>query len=96
MGISPLYVILLMVIGVVIFGKDLPDVMRKLGTALMEFRKGMSEFNSGAVSKGGNSKSGGTGGNSAAVNKFETPFTEIFESEERTAFSENKFEPPVS
>jgi TatA/E family protein of Tat protein translocase len=92
MGISPFYIIVLMVVGVLIFGKELPDVMRKLGLALVEFRKGMSEVGSGVVrgGKGGDSKTcDGTG-------KFELPVVEVIESEESVSSSDpNKFEPPV-
>ncbi|MDR1483469.1 MAG: twin-arginine translocase TatA/TatE family subunit [Planctomycetaceae bacterium] len=103
MGISPFYVILLMIAGVLIFGKDLPDVMRKLGSALMEFRKGMSEVSSGVMrnSKVGNSKTGSSGGESG---KFEVPVVDVSKSgdvsvdvnDDGVSFSsDNKFEPPV-
>ncbi|MDR2643253.1 MAG: twin-arginine translocase TatA/TatE family subunit [Planctomycetaceae bacterium] len=94
MGISPFYVIVLMVAGVLIFGKDLPEIMRKLGAALLEFRKGMSEVSSEIKrgSKGGNSNSCLAGNRTG---KFEVPIAEVCESNESASFSENKFEPPV-
>ncbi|MDR2168514.1 MAG: twin-arginine translocase TatA/TatE family subunit [Planctomycetaceae bacterium] len=92
MGISPFYIILVMIAGVLIFGKDLPDVMRKLGNALMEFRKGMNEISANAVKGKDNSKSSSAGVNSG---KFESPLVEVCESDENATFADNKFEPPA-
>lgn len=46
MGISPLPIILVLLLGVLIFGKDLPEVARQVGSGLMEFRKGLNELKS--------------------------------------------------
>ncbi|MDR2761030.1 MAG: twin-arginine translocase TatA/TatE family subunit [Planctomycetaceae bacterium] len=92
MSISPFYIILLMVVGVLVFGKDLPDVMRKLGSAVMEFRKGMSDVSlKSSVNKGVDSKSNLVGGVSS---KFETPLVDVIDSDAVATFSDNKFEPP--
>ena len=40
-GLNPLTVIAVLVIGVLLFGKDLPEVARKLGKGLMEFTRGL-------------------------------------------------------
>jgi sec-independent protein translocase protein TatA len=40
-GLNPLTVIAVLVIGVLLFGKDLPEVARKLGKGLMEFKRGL-------------------------------------------------------
>ena len=40
-GLNPLTVIAVLVIGVLLFGKDLPEVARKLGKSLMEFKRGL-------------------------------------------------------
>ncbi|MDR1480420.1 MAG: twin-arginine translocase TatA/TatE family subunit [Planctomycetaceae bacterium] len=89
MGISPFYVVLLMLVGVLIFGKDLPGMMRKLGTALMEFRKGMSEISSEAIKNKSDSKLRSV---SRKVDDFEIP---VCDSNEDTTFSDSKFEPPI-
>ena len=40
-GISPATMIMLLVIGVLLFGKDLPDVARKLGKSLLDIRRSL-------------------------------------------------------
>jgi sec-independent protein translocase protein TatA len=40
-GINPVTMILLLVIGVLLFGKDLPDVARKVGKSLLDFRRSL-------------------------------------------------------
>ena len=40
-GINPATMILLLVIGVLLFGKDLPDVARKLGKGLLDIRRSL-------------------------------------------------------
>lgn len=46
MGISPFYIALILVLGVLIFGKNLPQVARQIGSGLMEFKKGLDEMKS--------------------------------------------------
>lgn len=50
MGISPFQIVLILLVGVLIFGKNLPDVARRIGLGLMEFKKGLNEMNE--LSKG--------------------------------------------
>jgi sec-independent protein translocase protein TatA len=40
-GINPVTMILLLVIGVLLFGKDLPDVARKVGKSLLDVRRSL-------------------------------------------------------
>lgn len=41
-ALSPMTMIILLAIGVLLFGRRLPEVGRTLGKGLMEFKKGMS------------------------------------------------------
>ena len=41
---SAITVVVLLGLGVLLFGKDLPEVARKVGLSLMQFRRGMSEI----------------------------------------------------
>lgn len=43
-GIGPPEMLILLVIGVLLFGKNLPTVGRQLGKGLMEFKKGLSDI----------------------------------------------------
>lgn len=43
-GIGPPEMLILLVIGVLLFGKNLPNVGRQLGKGLMEFKKGLSDI----------------------------------------------------
>jgi sec-independent protein translocase protein TatA len=40
-ALSPSHILLALVIGIVLFGKRLPDIGRSVGKTLMEFKKGM-------------------------------------------------------
>jgi sec-independent protein translocase protein TatA len=79
MGIGPTEMVIIGIVGVLLFGKRLPEVGRSLGKSLSEFKRGMSgietELNQ-AVSA-----------TSAPV----TSYHEIDDSDEATA---PKFEPP--
>ena len=44
MTISPIHVIIVLVLGVLFFGKNLPAVAKQIGSALLEFRKGVNEW----------------------------------------------------
>jgi len=44
MGISYSQLMIVLVVAVVLFGSRLPDVLRQLGRAYAQFRKGLSEF----------------------------------------------------
>ena len=41
---NPLTVMLVLGLGVLLFGKNLPEVARQVGLGLMEFKRGMSEL----------------------------------------------------
>lgn len=43
-GIGPPEMLILLVIGVLLFGKNLPTVGRQLGKSMMEFKKGLSDI----------------------------------------------------
>ncbi len=45
-GIGPTEILILLVLGVLLFGKNLPNVGRQLGKSLMEFKKGLSDIQS--------------------------------------------------
>ena len=80
---SPFQIVVVLVLGVLFFGKNLPEVAKQLGLALMEFKKGMNE-----LSDIGKSISEGRG-----VSKEEEPgdFSEETEKYENVG---SKFEPP--
>ena len=40
-GISPVTMVILLFIGVLLFGKDLPDVARRVGKSLLDFRRSL-------------------------------------------------------
>ena len=40
----PLVILTILVLGVLFFGKNLPGVLRQVGAALLEFRKGLDEW----------------------------------------------------
>jgi len=42
--VSPFSVIMILVLGVLIFGKNLPAVAKQIGSSLLEFRKGLDEW----------------------------------------------------
>ena len=44
MTFQPFYIIVVLVLGVLIFGKNLPAVAKQIGSALLEFRKGVGEW----------------------------------------------------
>ena len=43
-GVSPFTVIFVLILGVLIFGKNLPAVAKQIGTSFLEFRKGLDEW----------------------------------------------------
>jgi sec-independent protein translocase protein TatA len=40
--ISPIYIIIILIVALLIFGKNLPQVGRNLGRGIVEFKKGLS------------------------------------------------------
>ena len=45
-GLGPAEMMIVLVIGVLLFGKNLPNVGRSLGKSLMEFKNGLSDIKS--------------------------------------------------
>lgn len=43
-GLGPTEMLIVLVIGVLLFGKNLPNVGRSLGKSLMEFKKGLNDI----------------------------------------------------
>jgi Sec-independent protein translocase protein TatA len=43
-SLNPFHVFVVLVLGVLFFGKNLPGVAKQIGSALMEFRKGLNEW----------------------------------------------------
>jgi sec-independent protein translocase protein TatA len=82
---TPVQVVIVLVLGVLFFGKNLPQVARQIGSALMEFKKGLNEFkditNLQSKGKGGSLRS--------RVQEADEAVTETFKS------TGTKFEPPV-
>jgi len=79
-SLNPFHVIIVLVLGVLFFGKNLPGVAKQIGSALLEFRKGLDEW------KEVRHRSPGAG-ESKGVSVSE-------ESAERFEILGTKFEPP--
>lgn len=83
---SPVTVMIVLGLGVMFFGKNLPDIARQVGLAFLEFKKGMNEFTSVLDMK--ESVRGGT--SSSQVRK---EVSSIVEADRESDFGV-KFEPP--
>ncbi len=79
---NPVTVILVLLLGVLFFGKDLPEVAKRVGLSLMEFKKGMSE-------------AGGSARTTKAVSKRVAANDDDWEAEEIVSSAGTKFEPPL-
>ena len=86
MTLNPFHIIIVLVLGVLFFGKNLPAVARQIGSALIEFRKGLNEW------KEVHGRSLGSGVGGAKVSRSAGGAQE--ESEERFETLGTKFEPP--
>ena len=84
MSFSPFHIIIVLVLGVLLFGKNLPAMAKQIGSALMEFRKGMDDWGEVRAER----KSGGHKSSDTAVAQDESESAEHFES------LGAKFEPP--
>ena len=82
MSFSPFHIIIVLVLGVLLFGRNLPAMAKQIGSALMEFRKGMDDWREVRAER----KSGGHKSSDTAVAQDES--AEHFES------LGAKFEPP--
>jgi sec-independent protein translocase protein TatA len=83
-SLNPFHVIFVLVLGVLIFGKNLPAVAKQIGTSFLEFRKGLDEWKTMRHS----APNAGKGKSVAAREAAEEESPERFES-----FG-TKFEPP--
>ncbi len=81
-GIGPAEMLVVLVIGVLLFGKNLPNVGRQLGKSLMEFKKGLNDIQSEV--------------NAAAYSEPVKPrATQRYAAEEYDEPTAPKFEPPA-
>ena len=84
MTINPFSIIVILVLGVLFFGKNLPGVARKIGSAMFELRRGVDEW------KELQNRSSGIG--SSAANRSASGMQD--KPEEHFESSGTKFEPP--
>ena len=82
-GVSPFAVIFVLILGVLFFGKNLPWVAKQIGSALIEFRKGLDEWKEVRMDR----KSGGLKSSDVGRAVQDEP-------EERFESLGTKFEPP--
>ncbi|MDR2117398.1 MAG: twin-arginine translocase TatA/TatE family subunit [Planctomycetaceae bacterium] len=89
---TPFQIIVVLVLGVLFFGKNLPEVARQIGLGLMELKKGLNELNdlSKNVTKGHNRTKSSTANNSSDSADFSDEETDKYE------LIGTKFEPPAS
>ena len=87
MTISPFTVIIVLVLGVLFFGKNLPAVAKQVGSSLLEFRKGLNEWKEMHGRSSGVGERAGTGAGHPVGGVPEEP-------EERFEALGTKFEPP--
>jgi sec-independent protein translocase protein TatA len=88
-GLGPTEMLIVLVIGVLLFGKNLPNVGRSLGKSLMEFKKGLDDIK-GEVNAATSTepyRSGSQPSSSSAVRQYAAD-----DYDEPTA---PKFEPPA-
>jgi sec-independent protein translocase protein TatA len=85
---TPFQIVVVLVLGVLFFGKNLPEVARQIGLGLMELRKGLNELND--LSK--NVTNGHRRSKSSTVNESTDSAGEETEKYELTG---TKFEPPT-
>lgn len=82
-GIGPMEMVIIGIIAVVLFGKNLPNVARQLGGSYREFRRGLDEFKTHVESVD----------RYTPPNKSVQPYRDYDDYEAATA---PKFEPPIS
>jgi sec-independent protein translocase protein TatA len=87
-GIGPMEMMIVAVIGLLLFGKRLPEVARNMGKGLSEFRKGMTGVE--------NEVRGAMYSSSSTPNFLDSPRSRPVPMEEREELTAPKFEPPVS
>ena len=82
MSVSPFHIIIILVLGVLFFGKNLPAVAKQIGSAILEFRKGLNEWKE------------EYGRSPKVIKSKEAAIKEREELEERFEGLGTKFEPP--
>ncbi|MDR0706100.1 MAG: twin-arginine translocase TatA/TatE family subunit [Planctomycetaceae bacterium] len=89
---TPFQIVVVLVLGVLFFGKNLPEVARQIGLGLMELKKGMNEFNdlSKNVTKGRNRSKSSTANESTKESMDST-----VDETEKYELTGTKFEPPA-
>ncbi|MDR0336471.1 MAG: twin-arginine translocase TatA/TatE family subunit [Planctomycetaceae bacterium] len=87
---TPFQIVVVLVLGVLFFGKNLPEVARQIGLGLMELRKGLNELND--LSK--NVTNGRNHSKTSTTNKT-THSTNDEEETEKYEPTGTKFEPPA-
>lgn len=85
-GLGPAEMMIVLVIGVLLFGRNLPSVGRQLGKGLMEFKKGLNDIKNEV-----DSATYGTGSSGSASSRAPQRYV-ADEYDEPTA---PKFEPPT-
>ena len=83
---NPVTMIFVLCLGVLLFGKNLPDVARKVGLGLMEFKRGLNEL------KGTFDVGSLESPRSKSRSRNEVGLEDVVE--ERQDFLGTKFEPP--
>lgn len=88
-GLGPQEMIVVAVLGVLLFGKRLPEVGRSLGKGIVEFKKGLrgieEEFNMGSAPSSTQSRNEPAYSSSSSSSSFEAPDMSV-----------PKFEPPTT
>ncbi|MDR2706596.1 MAG: twin-arginine translocase TatA/TatE family subunit [Planctomycetaceae bacterium] len=89
---SPFQIVVVLVLGVLFFGKNLPEVARQIGLGLMELKKGMNELNdlSKNVTNGRRRPK-----SSAENNSTNESFDSADDETEKYELTGTKFEPPT-
>ncbi|MDR1963755.1 MAG: twin-arginine translocase TatA/TatE family subunit [Planctomycetaceae bacterium] len=87
---TPFQIVIVLVLGVLFFGKNLPDVARQIGLGLMELKKGLNEL--GDLSK--NVTNGRNRPKSSPTQKSTDSTVEEVEETEKYELTGTKFEPP--
>lgn len=85
LGIGSSELVILFVIALLLFGKNLPDVARTLGKGMMEFKKGLYDIQ-GEIMSGGSSRSSSASSSS--------PQARPIPADAREEAIAPKFEPP--
>ncbi|MDR1270052.1 MAG: twin-arginine translocase TatA/TatE family subunit [Planctomycetaceae bacterium] len=89
---TPFQIVVVLVLGVLFFGKNLPEVARQIGLGLMEFRKGLNELSDLSKNVTNGRRNGHNHAKSSTANNASDSGDEETEKYELTG---TKFEPPA-